>query len=416
MEALERARRAVVRWRGSEAEAALAAARGAERVAVRYPGPAAVEAFCEAKGELPPAERDALAAHLAAGVAERALRPGREALAVALEAPVAGRRGPVPWRRALEALFDGPEPGRDRRVLGAAEAGAGPLAERLAEARSAADDAARRALSAMEPGRHADAGPAAGDGAAAWLDATEDLWAAERSAWGIGRDLGALLRALRAAELDGPLEAERRARWKRLGALWRPLGLEGVLAERARVEAPHGLGDPAPRLCLPRPREVRILPGFAPGLFGELLAARAVGRALGHALVSPALPHALRRPVVGTVPRALGQLPAQRLAEPGLWRARGLGAGEAERMGRRSAGILLLLSRVDAAAALARGLRDPSGRGGGLLLAGDAADAPVVGERCRELAERALGVALPEALARLLLHTPSRGRVRLRAA
>lgn len=408
------------RWRRSEANVALAAARGEEPLAAAFPPRDALELLDACRGDLEPLEAEATLAHLARAAAERTLEEPRDELEDALSRRHLFGRETWTWRALLAGLWQGPPPDRAQALVLASDAAATHADAVWREARVAGDRAAARLLSSVSFPPHADAGPdpaARHDLATRWLAATDDALAA----WSDDRDvhdLPSLLFALRGAELD-PFVSPR-TRWKRLGGRLLPFGYERVLDRVVRVDAPHRAPWPAPRLVVrDSGRDLRLLPPrLDHGVLGEVLAAEVVGRAVALALVSVGLPPALARPPVATVARGFGHLFAQSLAEPSSWRRLGLDAPHAEAVARHASGVLLLSLRVHAAATLVRGLRDTPATSSSLLLLPDTAPAPSidVDERCSELAARALGVELPTRFARALLWAPASSGARLRAA
>lgn len=416
MEARDELRAQIERWRRSEADAALAQARG-ERAALIFPRGDVVERLREARFDLEPLELEASAAHLARAVAERALAGARAELEEALSERHFLGRQQLTWRALLAGLWQGAPTARGRALV-EASARAGEAADaRWRRARRQSDRAAWRFLAELGAGPHADAGPdpaARHALAARWLEVTEDALQSALDERGV-RDLSSLAERLRAVELDARVAA--RTRWRRFGARLEPLGHERALDRVLRVDAAHRAPWPAPRLALRRSgRELILLPPrIDHGVLGEVVAAEVVGRGVALAFVSPGLPPALARPAVATVARAHGALFVQQLGEASAWRRHGLEDSEAERVARQVAFVWLIVTRVAAVGTLVRGLHDapePSG-----LLLADAAPAPTVDvdERVTELVERALGVPVPTTLARALAWNAAGAGARLRA-
>jgi hypothetical protein len=226
-----------------------------------------------------------------------------------------------------------------------------------------------------EGASHPDAGPDGGERLAAArqvLDVTQGMAEAAVERAGAG-DLGELLAALRAPSLEGLFGP--RDRWRRVAQDVAALGFERELSDRVRVERSHGGARARARVVAPDPpRDVRIGPSPTDeGLSSELAAAEGVGRALGLALVSPALPVELRWPVAATVPRALGTVLAQVLTHlPALERGREVGRREAAEAVWRARATLLLEARLCAAAVVLLAEGEPSERalrGGAVELA-----------------------------------------------
>ena len=126
----------------------------------------------------------------------------------------------------------------------------------------------------------------------------------------------ALLRGVRAVELDG--WAEPRRRWKRLAQGLSVMGFERDLTRGMRAERAHQGPLLEVRICAPAlPGDVRMSPsGLEAGVLSELEAAVGLGRGLALSLVSPALPVEQRRADGWGVPWALGNLYGQLLADP----------------------------------------------------------------------------------------------------
>jgi hypothetical protein len=415
---LARLRAAIDAFRHDEALERVRRARGADdaeseaQVAARHAwlaGPEARETLERAasSGDVDEETHGALAAHLARAAADVALAPARDRLERAARERLGTGRRAASARELLERLLAGGDqaPGIGLEALSARAADVG-----LALERARADaDVAGTALLASAP-RPPDAGPKGADlvaSATALLDATDAL-AEDAVRWltrsGRAASLESLLRALRVRELDGLVRRE--GRFRRLGEGLAALGLERDLAARVTVAAEL---EPAvlPRarvVTVSAPTDVRIIvPGIEMGLVSELAGAEALGRALGLCLAAPALPVELRRPIVGSVARALGVLLAQLLADRVfLRRVRGLAPAEVEALSRRAAALLVLDARLHAAAIVARAT---SGAGSSAARAETAAG-PL---------GRALCAPVDPALARLVTSTPAALGPRVRA-
>jgi hypothetical protein len=178
-------------------------------------------------------------------------------------------------------------------------------------------------------------------------------------------------------------------RWRRLSEGYASLGLRGALARRGRAEARHdGLfGVKGAVLVLEAPHDVRVAPGsWQLGLPSELAAAEALGTALGHVLVHPALPFALRMPRHASVARSLGALAAHWHTLPEALARRGRTGREAREEAEAALFWQLLRLRVAAAREQVRNLERQA--------------------RHREASEiafgRALGVEVPPSTASML--------------
>lgn len=227
----------------------------------------------------------------------------------------------------------------------------------LSQTDGAADDALRRCLRAFRPGKLID--------------------------WQL------VLRGLRAPELDSSQGAARR--WQRAAAWLGALGFERELQARVRAEPDRGALLPvATLLPLAPPRDVRVAQSTIDhGVSSDVLAAEGVGRALGLALVHPALPAELRWPVGASGAGALGGLALQLAADrEQLMRVHEMGAAEAERVARAAGTLALLFTRVWVALALVK--------------AGAAEDARSRLEQIAGAVGRALCCDLPPGIAGLL--------------
>ncbi|MBX3251166.1 MAG: hypothetical protein KF901_28575, partial [Myxococcales bacterium] len=265
----------VERWRRSEADAAIALARGDE-AALRFPPPHALELLGEHAPALEWGEAEATAAHLARAASERAFAGAREELDALLSErhPVGDRT--FAWRACLAGLFDVPEDGASdgaggRARLDATEAGADDALDELKRARPEADRAAQRVLHALATPPHLDAGPDAAArhaDAARWLDATDDARDAALGLLG-ATDLPSLLTRLCARSLEGLVPAK--TLYRRLGARLAPLGFDAVLDRVVRVDRPHREPWPGPKVVVRDVgRDIRLLPSrLATGMLGE---------------------------------------------------------------------------------------------------------------------------------------------------
>ncbi len=207
-----------------------------------------------------------------------------------------------------------------------------------------------------------------------------------------------LLRGLRAPELDSRPAAD--ARWRRVAGWLRGLGFGRELDARLRAQVDRGGALPLASVIAPAPpRDVRVAQiALDYGVASDVLATDGVAGALGLALAAPALPPELRWPIAGSTAGALGALGLQLHGErQHLTRVHGLGAAEAERVGRLAGTLALLYARAWVALALA-----PPGL---------AEQAPAQAELLAELLGRALCCQLPPGIASLL----GADRVRARA-
>lgn len=350
VEAHERARSTIERWRRSEGEAVIASWGSVpeeERPAVAWP---VLEAETFVAAELPPAERGAAAAHLARALFERTVTPFRRAREREGLTPLALERDRLPAADVTALLLD---PLRARAAVRALEPLGRSLAERAREAQRQGMERAGRWLRAVEAGPHPDGGPAADRrraAAEALLVASQGALTAVRSRFGVEEawQWPAVLRGERAL-----FRPERR--FQRIAADVEGWGLRTTLASHVRVaaETPSLVRS---RVAVRRmPERVRVAGPALDGVAGEWLAAEGLGRALALALVSPAAPSPLRWPVAGTVSRALGGLLAQVACDPIALGRRGLTRAEARAAAAAGAALTLLRARLDAAAVLAQG-------------------------------------------------------------
>lgn len=191
----------------------------------------------------------------------------------------------------------------------------------LAATEAAAEDAVRFALRAHKPGKQI--------------------------------DLHLLLRGLRAPELDSARGREQR--WRRVSAWLLGLGFERELQARVRAEPHRAAVLPfAAVVALDVPRDVRVAQsGTDYGVMSDVLAAGGLGRALGLALIHPALPPEQRIPLDAGVAGAIGVLGQQVWADrQQLVRLQAMSAPEAERVSRLAGTVALLVTRATFAVAL----------------------------------------------------------------
>ncbi len=158
----------------------------------------------------------------------------------------------------------------------------------------------------------------------------------------------------------------------------------------ARLRAGVARGWLAPAstaLAITAPGDVHVLvAGFEYGALSDVLAAEALGQALALSLSSPALPWAVRTPVLAEVPRAIGGLAMQLRADASYLRAfEGHSRSDAEALARHAAVLMLATVRSSAAVTLALHSRARS--------ATERVEHLVVG------LERAWGVHLPAGIA-----------------
>lgn len=412
--------RTVDAWRGEEAHArvsrwaALPDAASAADVSARHGwlrGAEAREILAQliSAGAVTPEEGGALAAHLARAVAEHALAPARIALRALAATPADVNGDAVALTQLVEDVAIEPDARRRNVYARALAATAERQLPMLLDARALADEAGARALRGL-PTRP-DAGPdqaALLTEASALLDATDDavrdlVSAAQRSSGTTpsSNDLHwhDVLSAARARPLDGKFPHA--GRFRRFGALLAPLGFDRELSAHVRVASTHGGLDPRAHLAvITAPRDIRIgAPSLEHGLYSELNAIDATGRALALALAAPALPPALARPLDASVSRAFGALFVQLHADRVFLRhARGLSGRELDTTARAAALLVLLELRVTAAALIAR-------------RATGADRLPVAAEAM----SRAIGGArVPNALAALIVLTPAALAARFR--
>jgi hypothetical protein len=345
------------------------------------------------QGELSPVEDAAVCAHMARAALESRYAGARRALSTLPGRSVSfegesRRIGDLlrQWSRASAPA--------QRDVLARSiDAELAAVARLLQAGRAEADGEVGVLLARLLPKRHPDAGPEGGSAPLAerWLTLTQDVTtealAFARKELGVeGRGGLDNLWSVLGSALTGLFPREGRLR--RLAGDWEPLGLRGLLRSHARAALEHpGPFAAAHVVVVAAPRDVRVSPSaFEYGLASELSMAESVGRALGHAHASAALPPALRHASAASLSRAVGQLGLLRFAEPRfLQRNRGLVTREGHTVARLAAAYALVDSRLSAAAVLARTIRDPSEL-----------------ERIGELSSRALQGSLPPGWGALL--------------
>jgi hypothetical protein len=384
------ARRAIERLRRRTLESYLALARDdelellADRArALADRGPRVLDAIerAEALDLFERGEAGATRAHLARVVSEATL----------VEARLHIRRAPNA-RVEVDSRAMNASEALERYLRTAFEPAAKALFDRLApetaflaRARADANEAARPILSGAKLDEVAIERPAMVDAARAFLDGTAEMAAEARELVAPGADH--VLGIARALALGEP-----RTKMSAVGGELAPLGFDRDLAARVRIEPRASFDfDARPRvLAIDPPHDVRIVAGtIALGPFGELYDAEAVGRALAAALASVALPYALRSPPIGSFGRALGTTIASLACDRAfLRRARDLGSKNAEARARVASAVLLLDTRLHAAAFLARDARDG-------------------GEDAAVRLGRAVAARVPKPLAELMVHTPA---------
>lgn len=404
----DESRSRVARWRGAPEGSAADCWERHERLATDRARELLEETV--GLGLVTPDEHGALVAHLARFSAEGPLAHARDTLDGARGQTLSLGGDAYAPGDLVHALVREPDPGRRASMADVAVGALDTLVGALLDARDEADAAAAPWLQGAP--RHADAGPPPSDLAArahAFLRATEAVaqelveWSFRSIAVRGDREWQDLVYACSGPLLVAVLPD--RDRWRRVASLVRGLGLARELGQRVHVEPAHGVADPRARVvAASAPLDIRVsASGVASGVIAELGAADAVGRALGLALVTPALPMELRRPAVGSVARTVGVLFAGLHADARvLRRERGLSAREAEPIARHATLATLVSARMAAAAVVARFSTSRS-RGERLELAGS-------------LASDAACVRVRPALAALLLLTPSGGGSRARSA
>jgi hypothetical protein len=360
-------------------------------------------------GYYAPADAPFVARQLADLARAAELREARELLAELLrtQAPF-GHAAELPRElmlRVLKPLGREAEPGSALRALASALA---PHARRFVELRERGEQAYTLQLAAAEHSLGAPL-PAAEPSASEWRERAEKFlaqtddpareltrWLMKRAAAG-GRssdDIGQLLATLRAPELEGLAKPGKR--FYRVAAGARALGFEADMSARLRAEPGAPLFLPLGRtIVIALPGDIRVTqPGLEYGIASDLAAAQGLGEGLALCLVSPGLSPLRRRASEATdsVCAALGGLFLQLRADAGyLRRIDAFDADPAERAGRHAGMCVLLRARWAAA-----------------LLLVEQAPARDARDRIQQLmaaSERALGRALPEAIAALALLT-----------
>ena len=360
------------------------------------------------------AELDRLPDALAELARERARRTGRAWLSTFLQQRLAvgsTQRVPArvlaPWIEPVQSSHSARGPSEALRALGRALE---PHVVRLIELREQAlheeqtwRDKVAKLLPQPNPpeptGEPAPAVETTAELAARWLERTDDAWR-ELARWLIRHselpstenELARVLVGLRAFALDGLASPDRRFYRLALGA--RKLGFERDMTSRMRGENAPALLVPAPVcLALSTPSDVRVMqPDLEYGVLSDVSVAQGLGEGLALALVSPAVPTLLRRPLGdgASVSAALGGLFAQLRADSAyLRRVDGFEREAAERAARCGALWTLMRTRLTAA----------------LTLAG-AAPARSTSERVERLStagEQALGRSVPAGLMALSL-------------
>jgi hypothetical protein len=234
--------------------------------------------------------------------------------------------------------------------------------------------------------------PSAADRAREFLASTDDA-TREMTRW-LVKPTGSgtiawhvLLRAVRAAELDGLAKPARRL--ARLANGLRGLDFERDLNARVRGESAAAALEPRARvLALSVPSDIRIAQSTLQfGVLSDVYAAHGVGQGLALALISPAQPDLVRRPVLPGVADAIGTTFMQLRADPEyLRRIEGLEPLWVEKLGRHAGIIVLLEARVRAALSLA---------------ASEPRDLNEWSQQLTAALERALAVEVPPGLATL---------------
>lgn len=327
----------IAAWRTSLGAIALSVAPIDERPAPRFLPEGSDALLGELAGLLPEEEFAAAFAHLARSYREQALCTFR------LDCE---RRG---WRLLRHKDDEQPAAVAQARVLQGA-----PHAERWFALlrghfpqnafRSATEQAQERIRGLFgafpDAPRHVDAGPSSEEraqGRDAFWSANRELLEVLRPGSGVGRF------GLDWDEGRGLFEAK--GRWRRVAALAPGIGAQEVLRQHCRVGEPHR----GQRFgTLHRSLVVEAAPGqltFLPspielGAVSELAAAEAIGRGAMMAMASPALPTPLAWSPVASVPRSVGMLWAQVVADPGVLR-RGGGSRRERDVAKRKLGTFL---------------------------------------------------------------------------
>ncbi|MFT5430967.1 MAG: hypothetical protein ACI9OJ_001646, partial [Myxococcota bacterium] len=303
--------------------------------------------FLEAEGFLP-GEREAFAAHLARAHLNTKLSPLRTREASALEKRLTYERDTregSAWlgvvargeaKPSLAALLS--------RAYGLSDGGA------VQQARESAGRwyAALRA-EASNLGPHPDTPEDALEGEAL-LASTDELVAELASRFDV-EEAEAWPRALHDRALDASHPSP--GRHRRVASVFEGSALFDALSRCTQVSTFEAAR--AQVIALRPGERVHIkLAGHLQGVSADYGAAHATGRALGYALIDPSLPAALRWPVVGSMPRAMGALMAQTLAAE---RGR-LSRREMEMKRVRLAALWVLDLRVAAASLVASSVPD----------------------------------------------------------
>lgn len=297
----------------------------------------------------------------------RRVRPCAQAMARVLSGQVRVGEDVVGFPSALSRVALGP----DSELLGLVRGIDAALEEVVRAYERLADAPPDEQLSAPAP-------ESILERATAFLEATDDL-AEEVEAYMLLRERSwfGMLRAFATNEAGSPFHPD--GRWRRVAERVSGLGFARELQGRVRVERAQSW-DPRPSLSVLRaPLDLRILPSSLElGLPSEVFALEALGRALSHALITPALPAALRRPAYDVAALGVGSLFAQILSE-----ARPLAQLDRayrERANRTAGALWIVYGRWLAASALASPF----------LIGGDAGGAGV--SRARDRISELFGV------------------------
>jgi hypothetical protein len=355
----------------------------AEALAERAPRVLDAIQAAEASALFEPGEAAATRAHLARVLSDAKLAPVRVALRRAPAAKIEVDSRALPASEALERfLKTGFEP-----VATAMIGRLASVVEEMTEARAAANEAARPVLSGAKLEEIASDRAAMVTAAERFFEHTDAMAIAARELLAPeARNVFELFRSLATADRKSA------RRMSAIGTELAPLGFERDLAERVRIETRASFDfDTRPRVVpLDPPRDIRIVVSTIPlGIASELYEAEAVGRALAGAMASVALPYALRSPPIGSVARTIGTSIATLASDQAfLRRARDLGSKTAEASARRAGAVLVLDTRLQVAAFLARDARsDP--------------------EAASDRVSRAVAVSVPPPLAALAVATPA---------
>lgn len=354
-EATERVRN----WQGSEDAASPRAVASRHKRMFREEY---AEALARAResGDGGPHAAGLLFAHWARAAAESALADVRDELLHAASSTLIFEREPTTLIRLVQELTRASKSG----------AAVGELLERAADvrvpgvqrARTAADETAVLWLRDAPP--RADVGPARSE---LLTEAEEVLAKTAELASDLVSRLAAFARLpvprswhepfalVRAPQLDSFVP--RRERFRRVGALFAPLGLEAHLAKHVRVVGAHDELDARTRIAaIDPPRDLRI--AFSPLEFGvtsEMAAAESVARSLAFSLCDVNQPVESRRSLDATVARTFGALFAHLFASPVFWRkSRDVSRADASTLALVGAFIALFDLRLAASALVAR--------------------------------------------------------------